>query len=89
MNEENSDLEPLTLDFNMETKVAPRNQKIMNRAIKRVKIEFDDGEILVATLDSQQGFYRETYTFEEAVDGSRVQNRLRIYNVFWSVKEAI
>lgn len=81
--------EPLVLDFNLETKVAPRNQKIMNRPIKSVCVEFEDGEVLEQQLNHQQGFYRETYTFEEAIDGSRIQNRLRIYNIFWSVKEPI
>ena len=83
------DKEVIPLDFGIEKHVVPRQQHIMSRPIKRVRLEFEDGEVLSQELDHQQGFYRETYTFEEAVDHSRIQNRLRIYNVFWTVKEPI
>ena len=79
--------EVLTLDFDIETRVVPRKQHIMNRPIKKVMVEFEDGEILEHDLNHEQGFYRETLTYEEAIDRSRVQNMLRIYNVFWTVKE--
>lgn len=79
----------LQLDFSVEPKVAPRRQNIMSRPIKYVCIEFENDERLEYDLDDQQGFYRETYTFEEAVDGSRKQHRLKVFNVFWAVKESV
>lgn len=81
--------EVLDLDFGVTKHVAPRRQNIMNRTIKHVCLIFENDEKLEYDLDDQQGFYRETLTFEEATDGSRIQNRLRIYNVFWAVKEIV
>lgn len=79
----------IDLDFGITKYVAPRRQNIMNRQIKHVCVVFENDERLEYDLNDQQGFYRETYTFEEAVDGSRIQNRLKIYNVFWSIKEPV
>ena len=81
--------EILELNFREEPKVAPRRQNLSSRKIKHVCVVFSDDEKLEYDLDDQQGFYRETLTYEEAIDGSRTQNQLRLFNIFWTVKDPV
>lgn len=52
--------------------------------IKRVSIEFEDGTTKEVELPNPgQGFYRESYTWEDR-EGHKWNNRINVFEIFWT-----
>lgn len=57
------------------------------RPIKSITIEFEDGTVEHHDLPvSAQGFYRERYTYQQRESDRKIEHKLYVHEVHWTIK---